>query len=150
LKKIDILCVGKLKERYWTDAVAEYAKRLSRFCDFTVTEVKEWPDTPDAPIKEGAALLEKADGYKILLDLSGTPVTSEGFAAKLDAVFTGGANKAHIIIGGSRGVDKALKTATGAIFNFGAVTYPHQLMRVIAAEQIYRAMCILNGVGYHK
>ncbi len=150
MKKIDLLCAGKIKEAYFTEAVAEYRKRLGRFCAFTVTEVPDFPDGPGAVERESAALLQKADGYKILLDLCGEPVTSEGFSKTIDLAFTRGFEKVHVIVGGSRGVGDAVKNAADKIFNFGAVTYPHQLMRVIAAEQIYRAMCIGAGTKYHK
>jgi len=150
MKKIDILCIGKIKEPYYTAAIAEYAKRLSRFCNFSVTELNEAGDNPQAVIKESAALLEKADGYKIFLDVKGELVSSEEFAKTIDAAFVRGAEKVRIIIGGSRGADERVRAAADKVFSFGRVTYPHQLMRVIAAEQVYRAMCILNGTPYHK
>ena len=150
MKKIEILCVGKIKEAYFAEAVAEYGKRLSRFCDFSVTEIPDAPDNILAADKESAAILHKADGYKVLLDLSGEPATSEGFAKWIDGAFVRGAAKVQIIIGGSRGVSDTVKRAADKIFSFGRVTYPHKLMRVIAAEQVYRAMCILHGTPYHK
>ena len=150
MKKINILCVGKIKEAYFKEAVAEYQKRLSRFCSFSVTEVPDAGDSPEAAAKESALILQKADGYKILLDLSGEAVTSEDFAKTIDTAFARGAAQVRIIIGGSRGVSKSVKDAADKIFSFGKVTYPHQLMRVIAAEQVYRAMGIIHGTPYHK
>ena len=150
MKKIDLLCVGKIKESFYTAAVAEYQKRLSRFCVFSITEIPDAGDSKTAVFKESALLLQKIGGFAILLDRAGEPVSSEGFAKSLDAAFTHGADRIHIIIGGSRGVSRELKSAADKVFSFGGVTYPHQLMRVIAAEQIYRAMCILNGTPYHK
>jgi len=150
LKKIELLCVGKIKEPYFTAALHEYAKRLSRFCAFSVTEIPDAGDSPESVLKESAAILQKIGGFSVLLDRAGEPVTSEGFSKAIDAAFTRGADKVHVIIGGSRGVSGELKSAADKTFSFGAVTYPHQLMRVIAAEQIYRAMCILNGTPYHK
>ncbi|MCL2797120.1 MAG: 23S rRNA (pseudouridine(1915)-N(3))-methyltransferase RlmH [Firmicutes bacterium] len=155
MKKIDLLCVGKLKEPYFAAAVAEYTKRLSRFCAFTVTEVPDAGDSESSVLKESAAVFQKigerrASAFVILLDRAGEPVSSEGFAKAIDTAFARGAERVHLIIGGSRGVSEELKSAADKRLSFGAVTYPHQLMRVIAAEQVYRAMCILGGTPYHK
>lgn len=150
MKKIELLCVGKLKEKYFSDAVSEYQKRLSRYCSFSVTEIPDAGDGPDSVQKESALILQKSDGFKILLDLTGAGVTSEDFAKTVDNAFTRGAEKVVVMIGGSRGVSEAVKKSADKVYSFGAVTYPHQLMRVIAAEQIYRAMCILSGTPYHK
>jgi len=150
MKKIDLLCVGKIKEPYYNAALAEYSKRLSRFCAFTVTEIPDAGDAPETVAKESAALAAKLGGYTVLLDRAGEPVTSEGFARVIDAAFVRGAAKVHVVVGGSRGVSRELKAAADKAFSFGGVTYPHALMRVIAAEQIYRAMSILSGAPYHK
>jgi len=150
VKKIELLCVGKIKEPFFAAALAEYEKRLSRFCAFSVTEVPEAGDSEIAVQKEGAALLQKRDGFFILLDREGEFIGSEGFAKAIDSAFTRGADRVQIVIGGSRGVSGEVKEKADRVFSFGAVTYPHRLMRVIAAEQIYRAMCILSGTPYHK
>ena len=150
MKKIDLLCVGKIKEPFYRAALEEYSKRLSRYCSFSVTEIPDAGDSIVSVITESAALSGKIGGYTVLLDRTGASVTSEDFARALDAAFTRGFEKVHVIIGGSRGVSDGIKNAADKVYNFGAVTYPHQLMRVIAAEQIYRAMCILNGAPYHK
>ena len=150
MKKIEILCVGKIKEPYFAAAIAEYQKRLSRFCTFSVIEIQDSADSAEPVVKESNALSQKIDGYTILLDRLGESVTSEGFSKAIDTAFTRGAEKIQVIIGGSRGVDERLKSVADKSFSFGGITYPHQLMRVIAAEQIYRAMCIQNGLPYHK
>ena len=148
VKKATILCVGKIKEKYFTDGIAEYAKRLSRFCDFSVVEV---PDEPgDAEVrKESDALLGRLGGYVILLDLGGKELTSPEFATAIDKAYLT-APEITFVIGGSRGVDDRVRTKANMRVSFGKVTYPHQLMRLILTEQIYRAFNILAGTPYHK
>jgi len=150
MKKIEIICIGKIKENYLTDAIAEYTKRLGRFCDFKIIELKEFSDNELSIKKESDLILSKLDGVSILLDINGELVTSDKIAQDLDKAFTSGAQKLQFIIGGSRGVSSEVKAKAQKSYSFGRITYPHQLMRVVVLEQIYRAVNILAGTPYHK
>ena len=150
MKKIEIICIGRIKESYFADAIKEYAKRLSRYCVLSVVELKEEGDDAQAVKKESAAIVSRLGGTSVLLDLKGIPVSSEELAAYIDTVFSQGAKKLQFIIGGSGGVDESVKTTAHKSIAFGRITYPHQLMRVIALEQVYRALCILENTPYHK
>ncbi len=149
---ITILCVGKLKEKYWKDAVAEYAKRLSAYCRFDVVEVKE--DKQDDIVKEGEALLShiKDQDYVITLEILGKERSSEDLADHLQKLIDRGAGNGHIlfVIGGSNGLSKAVMDRSNEALSFSPMTFPHQLMRVILAEQIYRSFKIMRGEKYHK
>lgn len=150
MKKINILCVGKIKEKYFTDAIAEYAKRLSRYCEFKIIEIADIGDRPNAKEKESEGLLEKMKGYNILLDLKGKNISSPQLSSVICNAFSCGNSVVNFIIGGSHGVSDSVLQRADYCVNFGAITYPHQLMRVIVSEQIYRAMCIENNTPYHK
>lgn len=144
--RLNLLCVGTLKERYWTEAVAEYAKRISRFASFRCAEVPEKRTVEE----EGRELLRKASGYKIAFDLKGDIVTSEDFAGIFQRCLNAGRSEITLFIGGSEGLSEEIKSACDIRVSFGRVTFPHQLMRVIASEQIYRALTIMHNVAYHK
>lgn len=151
--KIRIVTVGKLKEKYWADAVEEYRKRLTRFADISIVETEEASrlPTPDAiRRKEGGGILAKLKGYVILTDLGGDMPDSEGFAALFEKARERGISEISVVIGGSHGVSEEVRKAADVRVSFGRMTYPHQLMRVIVAEQIYRAMTISAGTAYHK
>ena len=157
---ITIVCIGKLKERFWTEAVEEYAKRLSRFCSFSVEELKEerLPDrasgAQEVNVKEseGKAILKrlKPDAYVIALDVLGKAVSSEAFSAKIEQLGLDGKSDIVFIIGGSLGLSPAVLARADERVSSSAMTFPHQLMRVILAEQIYRAFKIMKGETYHK
>ena len=144
--KINIVCVGTLKEKYWTEAIAEYVKRISRYANINIVECPEKKSVED----EGKEIVKKLKGYVIIFDIAGKTVTSpeiaELFADKLNA----GKSEFTFVIGGSDGLSDEVKKAGDYAMSFGRVTYPHQLMRVIATEQIYRALTIMNNVTYHK
>lgn len=144
--KINLVCVGTLKENYWKEALEEYQKRLSRYVLFTVIELKEKRTKEE----EGKDILGKSKGYVVAFDLGGKELSSEEIAAFIDKKATEGTSEMTFLIGGSEGLSDEVKKAADLRLSFGKVTYPHQLMRVIAAEQLYRAMTILNGVTYHK
>ena len=146
MMKINVVCVGKLKEKYWTDAVTEYVKRVSRFGTLTVCELAEKKTLEE----EGKDILKNVKGYRILCDVGGELVTSEGLAEMLNGAFVRGNAEVTFVIGSSEGVSDAVRSAADKRISFGRVTYPHQLMRVILAEQVYRALTILNNVTYHK
>ncbi len=148
VKKATILCVGKIKEKYFTDGIAEYAKRLSRFCDFSIVEIPD--EAGDAEVKkESDSLLTKFRGYVVLLDIGGKELSSPEFADIIDRAYLT-APEITFVIGGSRGVDDRIRARADLRVSFGRVTYPHQLMRLILSEQIYRAFNILAGTPYHK
>lgn len=149
MRKLEILCVGKIKEKYFNEGIDEYVKRLSKYCDVTVTELPDCKDDGRAAATESAALLSKTDGYCILTDLRGKTLTSEEFAHTVDSAYLRN-SKVQIIIGGSRGVTDELRNRADVLVSFGKMTYPHRLMRLIVAEQVYRAFTIIEGTSYHK
>ena len=158
--KISIVCVGKIKESFYRQAIDEYAKRLSKYCKFEVIEVAD-EKTPDKASevqenqikeKEADRILEKIkeDAYVFTLEIKGKRFTSEGFADSIRSVTLRGKSHLVFVIGGSLGLhEKVLKRSDQSI-SFSDMTFPHQLMRVILSEQIYRAYRIINGEPYHK
>lgn len=151
MKNVAISCVGKLKEKYFRDAAAEYEKRLSRFCKLSVCEQPDYA-TPDAVKRESDALLQsfRAGEYRILCDINGELFTSEELGKCVDGAFATGYGTVRFVIGGSCGVDDRVRSAADKRISFGRCTYPHQLMRVILLEQIYRGLGIGAGLPYHK
>ena len=147
MKKVRLVTVGKCREAYFTDALAEYAKRLSRYADFETVEYKE-SRTEDVE-EEADAILRACRGYVVLFDLTGKQIASEELAALLDGAY-GRADTVSFVIGSSRGVSERVRERADARIAFGRATFPHQLFRVMAAEQIYRAFTVLNNVPYHK
>ncbi len=146
--KIEILCAGKLKEAFYRDAAAEYLKRLSRYCKCFVTEVQDGP----GPEKEMERFLSKLDpdSYLIALEIGGKSLSSEDFAQRIEDMGLSGQSKLTFLIGGSDGLEPALSQKADYHLSFSRMTFPHQLMRVILLEQIYRAFRIINGEPYHK
>lgn len=155
--KIKIIAVGTLKEAYFKDAVCEYQKRIGRFSDFSVIEIAEERenDGSESEIlrvkeKEGERLLKQAKGLIVALDRSGTLISSEEMADYISEKSLSGISEWSFIIGGSRGLSEEVLKKADLKISFGRVTYPHQLMRVILSEQIYRAMTINKNIAYHK
>ncbi len=146
MRKIKLIVVGKLKEKFFIEACDEYLKRLSRFAEVTVCEIK---DRPDGTAVESSDILQALKGYVILADIGGESKSSEEFSAFLDSVFNR-CDTVSFVIGGSCGVDQRVKDRADKKISFGKMTYPHMLMRVIALEQIYRAFTIKEGLPYHK
>ncbi len=144
--KINVIAVGKLKEKFWTDAINEYSKRLSRFAEITVIEIPEGRNI----VEEGKNILKKCSGYVIVTDIEGKALSSKEIADVITNTLNKGISDFSIIIGGSEGLSEEVKNAADIRISFGKVTYPHQLMRVILFEQIYRAFTIINGLTYHK
>lgn len=160
MPEVTIACVGRLKEKFYADAVAEYQKRLGRYCRFQIAEVRD-EAAPDAPSagetaqileKEGARLLEKipSGAYVIALCIEGRQLSSEALADKLQTLALSGQSRVCFVIGGSFGLSDAVKRRADFQLSFSPMTFPHQLMRVILSEQIYRAYTILSGQKYHK
>ena len=157
---ITILSVGKSKEKYWNDAIAEYAKRLSRYCKLELVEVAD-EKTPDGASekleeqikrKEGQRVLDKipADAYVLALAIEGKMPDSVGLSRKLERLGIEGKSHLVFVIGGSLGLAKEVLDRADEKISFSAMTFPHQLMRVILLEQIYRSYRIMNGEPYHK
>lgn len=157
---ITVLCIGKLKESYWKDAIAEYSKRLSKYCTLSIDELKEerLPENPseaeETSVKEGEGrnLLKhvKPGAYVIALDVKGKSLSSEGLAERLSELALGGKSEVVLIIGGSLGLSQEVLERADLRLSFSAMTFPHQMMRVILLEQIYRAFKINRNETYHK
>lgn len=156
---ITILCVGKIKEKYFTAAIDEYKKRMSRFAKFDIIEVPDEKIPENASVKEQEAVKEKEGravlsrlkpgGSVIALCIEGTELTSEQLAEKIER-FSMTSSSVTFIIGGSLGLSDEVKNAADLKLSFGRMTLPHQLMRVVLAEQIYRAFKINHNESYHK
>lgn len=143
--KVNFIVVGKIKEAFYRDAVAEYAKRLSRFCKLEIREMPERATLAD----EAEDILRAAKGYVIALAVEGKQCPSEKLAEKMQSLVDGG-KEISFIIGSSHGLDSKVKKSANEMLSFSQMTFPHQLMRVILAEQVYRAFMINAGAEYHK
>ena len=160
MQTVAIVCVGKCKEDYWRAACAEYAKRLKAFCHFDVVEVEEerGPDHPsraqiDAILaKEGERILKAipARAYPIGLCVEGRVVSSEQLSSLLGELALDGNSQVAFLIGGSFGLSQQVKAACRDRISMSAMTFPHQLARVMLCEQVYRAYQIASGGKYHK
>ena len=151
--KVNVVAIGKIKEKYITDAVNEYAKRMSRYADFKVIELPDAPQGKTAEEQkkiESDALLAKAKGFVVALDPRGKELSSEEFAQLIETKCTEGQSEFSFLIGGSHGHTDELRAKADFVLSFGKPTFPHQLFRVMVAEQIYRAFTIINGTPYHK
>ena len=158
--KITILTVGKIKEKYLKDAIAEYAKRLSRYCKLQIVEVED-EKTPDGAsaamedqIKEKeAARLSKCldeEAFLITLEIQGKMLDSESFSKTIEQICMRGKNHIQFVIGGSLGLHTSITERSDLALSFSKMTFPHQLMRVILLEQVYRSFRIQNNEPYHK
>ena len=158
--KITLITVGKIKEKYFTDAIAEYAKRLSRYCKLEIIEVAD-EKTPDGASetfenqikeKEGERILSKVpDGaYVTALAIEGKMLDSEELADKMEKWNVSGISHMVFIIGGSLGLAPKVLSRADFKLSFSKMTFPHQLMRVVLLEQIYRSFRIRNHEPYHK
>ena len=158
--KITILTVGKIKEKYLRDAIAEYSKRLSRYAKLEIIEVadKKTPDNASETVetniknKEAERLLKyiRDDAYLITLEIKGKQLTSEELAQKIDTLGVQGTSHIIFVIGGSLGLGEEVLKRSNYALSFSKMTFPHQLMRVILLEQIYRSFRIIKGEPYHK
>lgn len=153
---INIICVGNIKEKFYIDALKEYEKRLSAFCKFNIIELRETNYSNPSPSEiekikqeEGKKILEKLKKFNVLLSLKGKEFTSEelaSFILEKQQV----TSEINFIIGGSYGVSREVEENVQFKLSFSKLTFPHQLMRVILIEQIYRAFTIIHNKGYHK
>ena len=157
---VTIVAVGKIKEKFFTDAIDEYAKRLSAYCRFEVVEVKD-EKTPDNPTeneknlildREAERILQKIPkGAKVIsLCVEGKQMTSEKFADLISRSTVEGTSRLVFVIGGSMGLADKVKNMSDLRLSFSEMTFPHMLMRVVLAEQIYRGFTIISGKTYHK
>ncbi len=159
MQRITVLCVGKLKEKFYADAAAEYIKRLSRYCKLDVIELPETrlPEDPSpAEIKkalatEANAIRQKLEGGAVVaMCIEGQTCSSEALSKKLAAFALEGKSKVTFLIGGSFGLDETLKKQADWRLSMSPMTFPHHLARVMLLEQIYRACQIAEGTRYHK
>ena len=158
--KITLITVGKIKEKYLKDAIAEYSKRLSKYCKLEVIEVadEKTPDQASENVeqkirkKEGERILRyvKEDAYVITLEIGGTMLDSVAFAKKIETLGVQGKSHIIFIIGGSIGLGEDVLKRSDYGLSFSKMTFPHQLMRVILLEQVYRSYRIIEGAPYHK
>ena len=158
--KITLITVGKIKEKYLRDAIAEYSKRLSRYCRLELLEVadEKTPDQASEVVeknirdKEGERILKhiRDDMYVITLEIGGKMLSSEELAEKIESLGIQGKSSIAFVIGGSIGLGEEVLKRSDYALSFSKMTFPHQLMRVILLEQVYRVYRIMNGEPYHK
>lgn len=157
---IQIICIGKLKEKYWSEAIAEYSKRLSRFCSLEIIELKEarlsdkasHAEEEAVKIEEGRSILKaiKEGTYVITLEILGKQLTSPELAEKIETLSLEGKSNIAFVIGGSLGLSEEVSKRANFKLSFSKMTFPHQMMRVILLEQIYRSFKINRNETYHK
>ena len=158
--KSTLITVGKIKEKYLKDAIAEYSKRLSKYCKLEIVEVadEKTPDQASENVerqirqKEGERILRyvKDDAYVFTLEIGGTMLDSVAFAKKMETLGIQGKSHLIFIIGGSIGLGEEVLRRSDYALSFSKMTFPHQLMRVILLEQVYRGYRIIEGAPYHK
>lgn len=157
---ITVLAVGRLKEKYWRDAAAEYSKRLGKYCRLQIVELKESPLPANASAADEEAV-KKAEGMDILghikssdhviaLEIRGKSFSSEELAAHVDRLAVTGKSSVVFVIGGSLGLSDPVSRRADLKLSFSAMTFPHQMMRIILLEQIYRSFKIIKNETYHK
>ena len=157
---ITVICVGKIKEKFYTDALAEYQKRLSKYCKLDIVELADEKTKENASAhevelvkaKEGERILSaiKEDMYVIALAIEGKMLDSVEFSKKLENLGISGSSHVAFVIGGSLGLDKRVLDRADMKLSFSKMTFPHQLMQMILLEQIYRSFRIINHEPYHK
>ena len=157
---INIICVGKLKEKYWNEALSEYRKRLSKYCNLLIEELKEERLPDNASLAQEEAVKEeegkrilgklKAGTYVIALDVKGEALSSEGLAQFVKDLGIKGRSDVAFIIGGSLGLSQGVLDRSDLRLSFSKMTFPHQMMRVTLLEQLYRSFKINRNEVYHK
>lgn len=158
--KITVISVGKIKEKFYTEAIKEYAKRLSKFCKLSEEVIQDEradenfsdAEIEQVKIKEGLKILAKIprNSYVIVLDVKGTQISSEDLAQKIYQLGIEGQSDITFIIGGSNGLSGEVLASANFKLSFSKMTFPHQLFKVILLEQIYRSFKINAGEAYHK
>ncbi len=153
---ISIVCVGKVKEKYIIEGINEFLKRMQSFAKMRIIELKEDGNDNNRNLsieKEGEEILrtlEKIGGYNVLLDIQGKNFSSEEMAEEIERLTVNGVSSINFIIGGSYAVPESVRRASQMKLSFSKMTFPHQLMRLILTEQIYRWFSILKNTKYHK
>ena len=154
--KINLIAIGDIKEKYLKDAINEYLKRLTRFAEVKIIELKENNPKSNYPAEIKSALQkdkteieQHRKGYCVCLDIEGKMITSEDFSKTIEKISINN-SEISFIIGASNGLDEELKSRCNLRLSFSKMTFPHQLMRVIFLEQLYRAFTISNNISYHK
>ncbi len=154
--KVNLVVVGKVKEKYFADGIKEYEKRLSRFCEFKIVEVAEenYQKADDGRIeiikeREAERILPHLKGQVIALAIEGNKLSSEKFAKKIKGITDGGQGVITFVIGGSYGLSEKIKEKA-ELLSFSDMTFPHTLFRLMMVEQLYRAFSIIAGSAYHK
>lgn len=155
--KINVVAVGKVKERYFADGIAEYSKRLSRFCEFKIIEVEEenFKKTDGDAIEkikgaEAERIKPHLKGFVFVTAPEGKKCSSEKFAEKIKRLNDAGKGVITFVIGGSYGLSDKIKSRADEMISFSDMTFPHTLFRLALTEQVYRAFTIINGSAYHK
>lgn len=149
--KINLLVIGDIKEKFYTEAINEYKKRLTRFCNLNLIEIKESIDkNPQIALKKDETNLKPyLKGYVVALAIEGKTITSTELAQKISKLSLVN-SELTFIIGASNGLSNGIKQQANELMSFSALTFPHQLMRVIFLEQLYRSFTIINNISYHK
>lgn len=150
--KINIISIGKIKEKYILDGIDEYNKRLSKYVNLNYVQLQEQIDNQysiDIESERILKFLQKQKSFNILLDIQGNNISSEDLAKKIEKL-TIENSTLSFIIGGSKGVNQEVKKICDYRLSFSKLTFPHQLFRLILLEQIYRSICIINNIKYHK
>ena len=154
--KINLICIGDIKEKFTKDAIEEYKKRISRFADLKIIELKEHvarsnseADIQQSLSKDAEEILKHLKGFSICLDIDGKMFSSVDFSKKIENISLNN-SEISFIIGASNGISESIKTKCNEKMSFSKMTFPHQLMRVIFLEQLYRAFTILHNISYHK
>lgn len=155
--KVNLIAVGKVKEKYFADGISEYVKRLSRFCEFNLIEVQEenYSKVDDAIIsiikqKEGERILPHLKGSIYSMAIEGKKYTSESFSSLIKGLSDRGVSAITFVIGGSYGLSDEVKKKSNGLISFSDMTFPHTLFRLLCTEQLYRAFSIISGSNYHK
>ena len=159
--KINIICIGKIKEKYFTDAIAEYAKRLTAFCKFNIIELSEERIKSNIPnrsqideviFSEGKRIMQKISpsDYVVAMCIEGKSMSSEELSKLIDNASVSGKSTVDFIIGGSYGLDESVKKRADVRLSMSRMTFPHQMARMILSERIYRAFEISSNGKYHK
>ena len=157
--KVTLICVGKVKEKFYRDAIKEYEKRLGAYIKLNTIEISDEKVKVEndseialAIEKEGNNILSKIkdNQYVITLEILGKNLSSEEFASKIDNLMLIGKSDVALIIGGSYGLSDSVKKRSDFALSFSRMTFPHQMMRVVLLEQVYRAYRIITGASYHK
>ena len=149
---IRLICVGKLKEKFYLEACREYEKRLGTLCRLEILQLDEEPDRPGALAKEAEKIRAAIPpgSYVTAMCIEGEALSSEGLAERLRRLQNSGVSRLCILIGSSRGLDEGLKGEADLRLSMSPMTFPHHLARVMVLEQVYRGLSILAGSKYHK